>query len=180
MIKEMDVMTSDNAKFGFDCDKNNYKSPTHVKCLRQLMITRGMDPKYVDLSIKVKSNEEDYSSDSTSSSSGSSSSSSSSSSSATGSDGSNPMLECAAGTMCRAPTDAILPNSTHTCRGCSKKIHSALLCGSSLSEMIITNPSVVGSKLKNGHIIEEDNDNKTRSICFTCMGPLSIFMSYKN
>jgi hypothetical protein len=85
------------------------------------------------------------------------------------------MPKCAAGTMCCAPSDAILANSIHTCWSCSKEVHSALLCGSSLSEMIISNPSVVGIKLTNGHFIDKDNDSKTRTICSTCMGPLSIF-----
>jgi hypothetical protein len=86
------------------------------------------------------------------------------------------MLECAAGTMCCAALNAILANSIDTCWGFSKKIHSALLCGSSFFDMIHTNPSVVGIKLTNGHIIEQDIDNKN-TLCLFHMhvSPLNFF-----
>ena len=148
---------------------------------RKLMIACGIDPKHADPSVNQQSNEEDSSSDSTSTSGGSSSRSSlsSSSSSAIGSDGSKLMLECVAGTMCRAPTDSIFSSSPHNCWCCNKKIHSALQCESSVSEMIVKNPSVVGMSLNNGYIIEEGDDNETRAICFACLGlgPLSIFFT---
>ncbi len=159
MIKGDDIMSSENAKHVFNHDKCNYKSSAHLEHFRKLMIACGLDPQYADSSANQKSKEEDYSLDSTSSSCGSSSSSSSSSSCVFGSDGSNPMPVCPAGTMRSAPFDAILANSTHTCRGCSKKIHSALHCGSSCSDLINKNPSVVGIKLTNEHIIEQDNNN---------------------
>jgi hypothetical protein len=48
MIKGMDNLVSENAKFVFDFNKSNYKSSsTHVKHVRQLVIARGMDPQYV-------------------------------------------------------------------------------------------------------------------------------------
>jgi hypothetical protein len=35
----------------------------------------------------------------------------------------------------------------------------------------------ISQQLSNRWIIEQDNDNKTRSVCFTCIAPLSIFIN---
>ena len=135
------------------------------------------------------------SSSSSSSSSGSSSTSSSGSSSAKSASGissaigtdastpipecdtSRPIPECAAGKNCQAPTELQLANSSHHCWGCNKKIHSALLSGSSMSDLIVNNPSAVGISLHNSNIIAVGDDNKTRAICFTCLAPLSVVFS---
>ncbi len=193
MIDGMDIIPYENAKNLFDPDKGKYSAIGHLEHYRQLMIARGIDLNHGVPSVNQKSNEEDSSSDSksapsvcnsrsstsSSSSSGSSSSFSLSSSfsSAVGSDGSKLMPECAAGKKCCAPTESRLANSPHNCWGCKKKIHSALQCGSSISDLIFKNPPVVGMSLNNGNIIEEGDNNKTRAICFTCLGPLSIFFT---
>ncbi len=189
MIEGIDLITSENVKHIFKCDKGKYSSKANLECYRQLMITRGMDPTHGILSVNQKSNEGEYtpnggssrSSSSSSSSSGSSStySLSSSFSSAIGSDVSKPIPECAANKRDRAPTELRLADSSHHCWGCYKKIHSALQCGSSMSDLIFKNPSVVGMSLNNGNIIQEADDNETCAICFTCLGPLPIFFSIK-
>ena len=135
------------------------------------------------------------SSSSSSSSSGSSSTSSSGSSSAKSASGissaietdvskpipecdtSRPIPECAAGKNCQAPTELRLADSSHHCWGCNKKINSALLRGSLMSDLIVNNPSAVSISLHNGNIIAMGDDNKTPAICFTCLFPLSIFFS---
>ena len=86
-------------------------------------------------------------------------------------------IECAAGKHCTAPSNANLANSTHNCWGCRKKIHSALLCEYSLSDLLNKHPSLVSIKLSNGWIIEQDGDNQTCSVCFTFISPLSIFIN---
>jgi len=82
MIKGMDVMASESAKFAFDRNKLKYSSSEHVEHFRQIMIARGMDPLYAVLSAN-------HSDSGNSCSSSNSSESSSSSSSAVGTDTSN-------------------------------------------------------------------------------------------
>ena len=176
MIEGIDLITSENAKKLFKCDKHKYSSKANLERYRQLMISRGMDLTH-GAPPTPHSEGSSRSSSSSSSSSGSSPTSSKGSSSAIGSDVSKPMPECAAGKMCRVPTELQLANSSHHCWGCNKKIHSALLCGSLMSDLIFNNPSVDGMSFNNGNIIEECNDNKTQAICFTCLGPLSIFFT---
>ena len=131
------------------------KSPNSVRTMSSWKYKKNDDTSHGVPSVNQKSNEEDSSSDmsrsslSSSTSCGSSSRSSSSSpfSSAVGSDGSKPMPECAAGKKCPAPTESGHANSPYNCWGCNKKIHSALLCGSSISDLIFKNPSVAGMRL---------------------------------
>ncbi len=124
-------------------------------------------------------------SSSTSSSGSSSATSASCSSSVIGADAprpipecdrSRPIPECATRKNFQAPTELRLANSSHHCWGCNKKIHSTLLRGSLMSDLIVNNPSAVGISLHNGNIIAV-GDNKTRGICFTCLAPLFIFFS---
>ena len=82
MIKGMDVMASESAKFEFDRAKLKYSSSEHVEHFRQIMIARGMDPLYAAL----LANRSDSGN---SCSSSNSSESSSSPSSAVGTDTSN-------------------------------------------------------------------------------------------
>ena len=85
------------------------------------------------------------------------------------------ILDCAAGTLCNAPSGANLAESPHSCWGCNKKIHSSVLCGDSILNLLSNHPSFIGTLLNNGRIIEQDDNNKTRALCFTCIVPLSGF-----
>jgi len=51
------------------------------------------------------------------------------------------ILDCAAGTQCKAPPSANLADSPHSCWGCNKKIHSSLLCGEPILNLLSNNPS---------------------------------------
>jgi hypothetical protein len=178
MIKGMDIMASESAKFAFERDKHKYSSSEHLERYRQIQISCGMDPTYAVPSANC--------SDSGSSSSSSISSGSSLSSSAVGTDTSNKtpvativhgddgdqecdfvdnghfvgnddddkgkhgnegndsedgheddednkngdgcddatnnvILDCAAGTQCKAPSGANLTDSPHLCWGCNKR-----------------------------------------------------------
>ena len=108
MIEGIDLITSENAKQFFECDKHKYSSKTHLEGFRQLMISHGMDPGHVAPPTSA-SEGTSRSSSSSSSSSGSSSTSSLGISSATsaldsssaiGTDVSRPIPECAAGKNC--------------------------------------------------------------------------------
>jgi len=60
------------------------------------------------------------------------------------------IVDCAAGTQCKAPPSANLEDSPHSCWGCNKKIHSSLLCGESILNLLSNNPSYIGRSLSNG------------------------------
>jgi hypothetical protein len=83
MIKGMDVMDSEAAKYKFEGKKNKYSCSEHLERFRQIQISHGMDPTHAVPSAK-KNRSDSGSSDSSSNSSGSSSSSS-----AVGTDSSN-------------------------------------------------------------------------------------------
>ena len=46
-----------------------------------------------------------------------------------------------------------------------------------MSGLIFNNPSVVDMSLNNGNVNPEANNNETRAICFTFLGPISVFYS---
>jgi hypothetical protein len=73
MIKGMDVMDSEAAKYKFEREKNKYSCSEHLERFRQIPISRGMDPTHAVPSAK-KNRSYSGSSDSSSDSSGSSSS----------------------------------------------------------------------------------------------------------
>ena len=83
-----------------------------------------------------------------------------------------PYCGCAAGTQCKAPPSANLADSPHSCWGCNKKIHSSLWCGESILNLLSKNPSYIGRSLSNGHLIQEDDNNETCVLCFTCIALL--------
>ena len=58
----------------------------------------------------------------------------------------------------------------------NKKIHSVLLCGSSMSDLIVNNPSAVSISLHNGNIIAVDDNNETRAICLCAFGSPLCFL----
>ncbi len=251
MIKGMDVMDSEAAKYKFEREKHKYSCSEHLERFRQIQISHGMDPTHAVLSAK-KNHSNSGSSDSSSDSSGSSSSSSAvgmdssnknnkvqqvdtSSSNSSGSssslaavsmDSSNKtpvakivlhsdndvdisdfvdngggyegndsdkgnesddddkkddgynnatkevILDCATGTQCKAPPSANLADSPHLCWGCNKMIHSSLLCGESILNLLSNNPSYIGRSLSNGHLIQEDENNETCTLCFKCIALL--------
>jgi hypothetical protein len=80
--------------------------------------------------------------------------------------------QCAAGTACMAPESADLAISTHRCWGCGLRVHSAILCGKNLEELILDNPHLVGRPLPSGRIIKVDAANERRCVCFTCIGKM--------
>jgi hypothetical protein len=85
-------------------------------------------------------------------------------------------IECAAGKYCAAPSNTNIADSTHDCWGCKNKIHSVLLCGYFLSDLLNKDPFLVGTKtFANSKRIEQDANNETRSVCYTCINHLSIF-----
>jgi len=85
------------------------------------------------------------------------------------------ILDCAAGTLCKAPSGANLAESPHSCWGCSKKIHSSVLCGDSILNLLSNNPSFIGISLNNVRIIEQDDNNETCALCFRCIALLLGF-----
>jgi hypothetical protein len=83
------------------------------------------------------------------------------------------IFDCAAGTQCKAPPSANLADSPHSCWGCNKKIHSSLLCGESILNLLSSNyPSYIGRSMSNGRLIQEDDNNETRALCFKCIALL--------
>jgi hypothetical protein len=38
--------------------------------------------------------------------------------------------------------------------------------------LLSNNPSYIGKSLSNGHLIQEDDNNETRALCFTCIALL--------
>jgi len=83
-----------------------------------------------------------------------------------------PYCGCAAGTQCKAPPSANLADSPHSCWGCNKKIHSSLLRGESILNLISNNPSYIGRSLSNGCLIQKDDNNETCTLCFKCIALL--------
>jgi hypothetical protein len=79
------------------------------------------------------------------------------------------ILDCAARTQCKAPPSANLADSPHSCWGCNKKIHSSILCGESILNLLSKISSYIGRSLSNGRLIQEDDNNETRAICFKCI-----------
>ncbi len=84
-------------------------------------------------------------------------------------------LDCAAGTQCKAPSGENLAESPHSCWGCNKKIHSSVLCGDYILNLLSVNPSFIGMLLNNECIIEQDDNNEARALCFRCFAPLLGF-----
>jgi hypothetical protein len=87
------------------------------------------------------------------------------------------ILDCAAGTQCKAPPSANLADSPHSCWGCNKKIHSSIWCGESILNLLSKSSSYIGRSLSNGRLIQEDDNNETRALCFTCidlLGPQKL------
>ena len=82
---------------------------------------------------------------------------------------SNKQCRCAAGDSCKAPPALNLELSTHHCKACGKKIHSSLLCGMNIDDVIMKHPELVGRKLLGGRMIVQANDNELHGICFTCL-----------
>ena len=83
------------------------------------------------------------------------------------------IFDCAAGTQSKAPSGANLADSPLSCWGCNKKLHSSVLCGDSILNLLSNNPSFIGMSLNNGRIIELDDNNETRTLCCICIAPLS-------
>jgi hypothetical protein len=77
------------------------------------------------------------------------------------------ILDCAAGTQYKAPPSANLADSPHSCWGCNKKIHSSIWCGESILNLLSKSLSYIGRSLSNGRLIQEDDNNETRALCFT-------------
>ena len=201
MIKGMDVMDSEAAKYKFEREKISTNSERLIR-FRQIQISRGMDPTHAVPSANRSDSGSRYSS--------SISSGSSSSLSAVGTDTSNKtpvativdgddgdqcdfvdngrnegnnsdegnedddndkngdgcnditedeILVCAAGNQCKAPSGANLADSPHSCWGCNKKIHSSVLCGDFILNLLSNNPSFIGMSLNNGCIIQQDDNN---------------------
>ncbi len=80
-----------------------------------------------------------------------------------------PQSRCAAGDACKALPGANLEGSSHHCKACGLKIHSALLCGMNIDEVIEKHPDLVGRKLLGDRRIVQANDNEMHCICFTCL-----------
>ena len=57
------------------------------------------------------------------------------------------ILDCAAGTQCKALSGANVADSPHSCWGCNKKLHSSVLCGDSILNLLSNNPSFM-------HVVE--------------------------
>jgi hypothetical protein len=84
---------------------------------------------------------------------------------------------CAAGEACRAHDGATIANSGHRCLECGQKIHSALLCGMSLSQIVTTYPHLrhhVLRSSRNDRCIGEDNADEVNGVCFTCIEKMKV------
>jgi len=60
--------------------------------------------------------------------------------------------------------------------GLQQEVHSSVLCGDSLLNLLSNNPSFIGMSLNNRCIIKQDDNNETRALCFRCIAPLSGLM----
>ncbi len=80
------------------------------------------------------------------------------------------ILDCAAGTQCKAPPSANLADSPHSCWGCNKKIHSSIWCGESILNRLSKSLSYIGRSLSNGFptgvsrpfVLVSSNDRNSR------------------
>ena len=85
---------------------------------------------------------------------------------------------CAAGKACRAHHGANIADSSHRCLQCGQKIHSALLCGMSISQIVTKYPHLRGHKLRSSRndrrIVEDDNDEDMNGVCFTCIEKMTV------
>ena len=75
--------------------------------------------------------------------------------------------ECAAGASCKSPNPNVF--GPHKCYGCKKKIHSHILCGKTVEAFLSEYPNLVGRKFPSGDLIDIDDNNETRTVCFTCI-----------
>ena len=83
--------------------------------------------------------------------------------------------KCAAGNVCKAHPGADLAASSHHCVGCCFKVHSAVLCGATLDEVVVNYPHLVGSRLSGGRVIAKGaDDNEIRCLCFSCIEYMSM------
>ncbi len=55
MIKGMDVMESEAAKYKFEREKNKYSCSEHLERFRQIQISRGMDPTHAEVEVESSS-----------------------------------------------------------------------------------------------------------------------------
>lgn len=85
---------------------------------------------------------------------------------------------CAAGKACRAHHGANIADSGHQCLECGQKIHSALLCGMSISQIVTKYPHLSGHKLRSSRndrrIVEDNNDEDMNGVCFTCIEKMTV------
>jgi hypothetical protein len=82
--------------------------------------------------------------------------------------------KCAAGNACKAHPGADLAASSHHCVGCCFKVHSAVLCGATLDEVVVNYPHLVGRQLSGGRVIAKGaDDNEIRCLCFSCIEYMS-------
>ena len=85
---------------------------------------------------------------------------------------------CAAGKACRAHHGAKIADSSHQCLECGQKIHSALLCGMSISQIVTKYPHLSGHKLRSSRndrrIVEDNNDEDMNGVCFTCIEKMTV------
>jgi hypothetical protein len=78
--------------------------------------------------------------------------------------------ECAAGAACTAPQGrADLFGCTHRCWGCEGRVHSSILCGMSLDNLLSVHPRLIGCHLPNSNLMAENSDNEMRCICHSCI-----------
>lgn len=79
-------------------------------------------------------------------------------------------LKCAAGYLCEAPDGAVLESSTHRCFYCSKKIHCAMWCGKSWTDVLKTTSITLGSLSQGGReIVEMNGDHEKLTMCHLCI-----------
>ncbi len=77
--------------------------------------------------------------------------------------------KCAAGSLCKAPDDAKLEESTHYCFECRGKIHCVMRCGRILSEIKITADQLSSA----GRASFQSSDHYLLSISMVCITRLS-------
>lgn len=82
--------------------------------------------------------------------------------------------KCAAGDACKAHSEADLAASFHHCVGCCLKVHSAVLCGETLAEVVVNYPHLVGSRLSPFRVIVKGaDDNEEHCLCFSCIANMN-------
>ena len=87
--------------------------------------------------------------------------------------------KCAAGSLCEAPDDAKLEESTHHCFECKGKIHSILWCGRILSDINSSGSlKITADQLSSaGRVSFQSSDHDLLSICRVCIARLSTSAS---